>query len=234
VQSDGAQADRPWHDLLFRHLRPGDLAAARVLEIGCGRGELACRLAAGRAAPRQLIAADFAQSALEIGRRRAAREGLSAIRWTAADMQGIPFRSGAFDTVVSCETIEHVPDPLAALREVHRVLRPGGRLLMTTPNYFGPFGLYRVYLRLRGRRYSEGDQPICHFTLLPRTVLWALRAGFHVNAVDAIGHYVLVPGRLPLEPRILRRAERWLWPIGLHSIIVATRPASPGRTPERA
>jgi hypothetical protein len=94
---------------------------------------------------------------------------------------------------------------------------------MTTPNYFGPFGLYRAYLRLRGRRYTEGDQPICHFTFLPRSVLWARRAGFHVQAVDAIGHYVLRPGRLPSEPDVLRRLERWLWPIGLHSIVVATR-----------
>jgi len=224
VQSAHAKADRPWHDLLFRHLRERDLVGCRVLEIGCGRGELACRLAAWKTAPRALVAADFAESAVRLGRGRAARECLGTIRWTVANMQQIPFRDGTFDTVISCETIEHVPAPVEALREVHRVLRPGGRLLMTTPNYFGPFGLYRGYLRLRGRRYTEGDQPICHFTLLLRTVLWARRAGFRVRAVDAIGHYVLLPGRLPVEPDLLRRLERWLWPIGLHSIVVATRP----------
>jgi SAM-dependent methyltransferase len=223
VQSEHAKADRPWHDLLFRYLRERDLLGCRVLEIGCGRGELARHLADGKITPRLLVAADFAESAVRLGRGRAAAEHLDAIRWTVADMQHIPFRDGTFDTVISCETIEHVPVPLDALREVHRVLRPGGCFLMTTPNYFGPFGLYRVYLRLRGRRYTEGDQPICHFTLLPRSVLWARRAGFRVRAVDAIGHYVLRPGRLPSEPDVLRRLERWLWPIGLHSIVVATR-----------
>jgi 2-polyprenyl-3-methyl-5-hydroxy-6-metoxy-1,4-benzoquinol methylase len=223
AQSEHAKADRPWHDLLFRYLRARDLVGCRVLEIGCGRGELACHLAAGKATPRVLVAADFAESAVRLGRVRATREDLDAICWTVADMQHIPFRDGTFDTVISCETIEHVPVPVEALREIHRVLRPGGCLLMTTPNYFGPFGLYRGYLRLRGRRYTEGDQPICHFTLLPRSALWARRAGFRVRAVDAIGHYVLRPGRLPSEPDLLRRLERWLWPIGLHSIVVASR-----------
>jgi SAM-dependent methyltransferase len=223
VQSEHAKADRPWHDLLFRYLRERDLVGCRVLEIGCGRGELACHLAAGKAAPGALVAADFAESALRLGRDRAGRERLNTIQWTVADMQQIPFRDSTFDTVISCETIEHVPAPVEALREVRRVLRPTGCLLMTTPNYFGPFGLYRGYLRLRGRRYTEGDQPICHFTSLPRTALWARRAGFRVRAVDAIGHYVLLPGRLPSEPDLLRRLERWLWPIGLHSIVVATR-----------
>jgi SAM-dependent methyltransferase len=140
-----------------------------------------------------------------------------------ADIERIPFGPATFDTVISCETIEHLRQPVAALRELHRVMCPGGRLLLTTPNYLGPFGLYRAYLRLRGRRYSEGGQPICRLTLLPRTVFWLRRAGFRIASVDGVGHYVLRPGRLPSEPALLRRLERWLWPLALHSIVVAVK-----------
>jgi ubiquinone/menaquinone biosynthesis C-methylase UbiE len=49
--------------------------------------------------------------------------------------------------VVSCETIEHVPDVGSAVREMHRVTRPGGKLFLTTPNYANLTGLYDLYSR---------------------------------------------------------------------------------------
>jgi SAM-dependent methyltransferase len=48
----------------------------------------------------------------------------------------LPFDDESFDTVVSTEVLEHVPDPLRALREMHRVLRPSGHLILTTPMYW--------------------------------------------------------------------------------------------------
>jgi SAM-dependent methyltransferase len=48
----------------------------------------------------------------------------------------IPFREGVFDTVVSTEVLEHVPDPLKCLKEMHRVLKPGGYLVLSTPMYW--------------------------------------------------------------------------------------------------
>jgi len=223
VQSNTAEANRPWHKLLFRHVGPHDLVDRRVLEIGCGRGELVCHLARFAAAPRQLIAADFAQSAIQLGRERAHRERVGRVFWMVSDIQHVALQDALFDTVISCETIEHLPDPVGALRELHRVLRPGGCLVLTTPNYLGPLGLYRGYLRLRGRRYTEGDQPITRLTLLPRTLMWMYRAGFRVRTVDAAGHYLLRPGHLPSEPAVLKSFERWLWPFGLHSIVVAEK-----------
>lgn len=227
VQSDTAAADRPWHDLLFRHITEADLADRRVLEIGCGRGELACRIMAGPARPSRYVAADFAASAVQFGRERQTTNPhnppIHGLHWLVADIQRIPLRDW-FDTVISCETIEHLPDPLAALREIHRVLRPGGLLFLTTPNYMGPFGLYRGYLRLRGRRYTEGGQPISRLTSLPRTWGWLRQAGFRVRTVDAVGHYILRPGHVPYEPAGVRGVERWLWPFGLHSLFVAERP----------
>lgn len=226
VQSESAATDSPWHELLFRHIAEADLRSRRVLEIGCGRGELACRIAAGPARPSRYVAADFAASAVRFGRARVqanAAVAHAALYWIVADIQHIPLGE-TFDTVISCETIEHLPDPVAALRELLRVLRPGGLLFLTTPNYMGPVGLYRGYLRLRGRRYTEGDQPICRLTSLPRTWRWLRRAGFNVRTVDSIGHYILRPRHVPYEPAGVRRFERWLWPFGLHSLFIAEKP----------
>jgi len=224
VQQDSATADRPWHDLVFTWLRPEDLAGRTVLEIGCGRGELACELAATDPPPVRLFAADFAHAAVRLGRQRALARGVAGVSWLVADVQHIGLPDASVDTVISCETIEHLPDPVQALREFRRVLRPGGRVVLTTPNYFGPFGLYRAYLRLRGRRYTEGDQPICRLTMLPRTLFWAWRAGLRVRVVDASGQYLLAPGRRPWEPAVLKRLNWLLWPLGLHSLVVAEKP----------
>ena len=223
VQRDAATADRPWHDLVFAHLQPADLDGRAVLEIGCGRGELACELVTGSTPPARLIAADFAHAAVRLGRARAAGRDVAGVTWMVADVQHIGLPDASVDTVISCETIEHLPDPVQALREFHRVLRPGGRLILTTPNYFGPFGLYRAYLRVRGRRYTEGDQPICRLTMLPRTLFWVWRSGLRVRTAAATGQYLLAPGRLPWEPGVLKRLNWLLWPLGLHSLVVAEK-----------
>ncbi len=222
VESDVRSVDVPWHTLVNRHLTPDDLANRCVLEIGCGRGELVQRLVERAIRPRHLVAADFARSAVQCGRRRLHAESGDRVSWAVASIQEIPVADASFDTVISCETIEHVVNPVRALEEIHRVLRRGGRLLLTTPNYLGPMGLYRGYLRVRGRRYTEGGQPICHLTSLPRTIVWLRRAGLTVRAVDAIGHYLPWPGRSPLSNSLLDSIRPLRW-FALHSLIVAEK-----------
>lgn len=217
--------DTPWHQLVKKHLQPSrDLAGKRLLEIGCGRGGFVCWLASQQRRPLGIIGADFALTAIQKGQAFAAQHGLSGIAWEVCDILAISHRDASFDTVISCETIEHVSDPRKALCEVARVLKPGGRLLLTMPNYLGMLGLYRVYLRLRGRIYTENGQPINNFVLLPLTLAWVARAGLRVKAIDAVGHYLPFPGRPPIELPILnypRVLMRWL---ALHSLIVAEKP----------
>jgi len=215
----------PWHGLVMSHLvRERDLASRRVLEIGCGRGGFALWLASQSPRSRLLVAADFSPIAVLKGRAAILESHVDAPLWEIADIESIPHAGGTFDTVISCETIEHVPDPRRAIRELARVLRPGGRLFLTTPNYLGVFGLYRGYLRIRGRRYTEEGQPINHFTTLPSTLRWVTEAGLQVLAVDGVGHYVPIPGRQPPRIYFLDRMSfltRWL---ALHSLVVAGKP----------
>lgn len=217
-------ADAPWHLLVRQYLDIArDVRGKRVLEIGCGRGGFSCWLAQQAAQQTDIVAVDFASVAVQMGQAYASEHGISAVRWEVGDIQAIAHADASFDTVISCETIEHVPDPALAVRELGRVLKPGGRLFLSTPNYVGLTGVYRGYLRLTGRRYQEEGQPINNFNMLPRTIGWVKAAGMRVREVDGVGHYLPFPGRPPIRFGGLdgmRTLTRWT---ALHSLVVGQK-----------
>jgi len=214
----------PWHQLVLAHLEPArDLAGTRVLEIASGRGGFALTLARLASGPLHLVAADFSFTAVAMGKAFADAHHPGVIHWEIADAQSLCHPDASFDTVISCETVEHLPRPAVAIAEFARVLRPGGRLLLTTPNYLGPMGLYRGYLRLVGRRFREEGQPINRFTTLPRTLAWVRAAGLVPTAVEARGHHIPWPGRHPLPVAALDRVSFLKW-FAMHSLVVAHKP----------
>ncbi len=218
------EANAPWHLLVREHLDvERDLAGRRVLEIGCGRGGFSCWLSTQGAGRTELVATDFSSTAVMKGSDFAARHAIGGIAWEVGDIQHIAHPDASFDTVISCETIEHVPDPALAVRELARVLKPGGRLFLTTPNYLGATGLYRGYLRVVGRRFSEEGQPINNFNTLPRTIHWVKRAGLRVRTVTGRGHYLPFPGREPIRLAALERVRVFTRWIALHSLVVAQK-----------
>ena len=103
----------------------------RVLDIACGAGFGLQMLEEAHGCP---VGADYDAAALSDVHHR-----LGVIPLFRADGMHLPFKSSAFETVVSFETIEHVRDAGALVRELRRVLRPGGYLVLSTPNRaFGP------------------------------------------------------------------------------------------------
>lgn len=213
-------ADSPWHRLLKPHLK---LGGRRVLEIASGRGGFAVWMARRQAAdrPAQLVAADFSFNALSAGRRFAAD---APVVFAQADIMRLPFGDRTFDAVVSCETLEHTPDPVAAIAELHRVMRPGGVLYLTMPNYFGTLGVYRRFRELTGRPWQETGQRINHPLRAPRMRRWLTSAGFVVDALDGTGHFLPVPGRQPVNISALD-GIRVLRPLAQHVVFVAHRAA---------
>jgi len=102
-------------------------AAARVLDIATGAGHTA--LAFSRFTP-SVVAVDLTLPMLQAGRDFAAREGAAGVRFLGADVEALPFREGSFGTVTCRLAAHHFPALLPAVREVARVLRPGGSLLV--------------------------------------------------------------------------------------------------------
>jgi 2-polyprenyl-3-methyl-5-hydroxy-6-metoxy-1,4-benzoquinol methylase len=219
-----SEAATPWHRLLLGHLQSArDLAGKRVLEVACGRGGLAVRLTGLTDPSPRLVAADLSFTAVAKGKAFSEGRHAPAIAWEVADVQALSHADNTFDTVISCETIEHLPEPRQALAEFARVLKPGGRLLLTTPNYLGLLGLYRAYLRTRGRRYTEEGQPINRLMLLPLTVDWIRCAGLRVDVIAAIGHYLPWPGREPIRFSKVDSITPLKW-FALHSLVIAEKP----------
>lgn len=210
----------PWHELIMRGAEP-HLVEATVLEIGCGRGGFTVELA--RRGTSELTAADFSQHAVQMAQELVQSAGLAhRVSLRVEDIQRIGLPDRQFDVVVSAETIEQVPDPDRAVRV--RVLKPGGRLFLTTPNYLSMIGLHRAWVRSTGREYTEGGQPWNNVTMTLRTYLWMRRAGFDIERIDGSGHYLPIPGRpgyrLPLSPSL----ERLFRVFAAHVLIVGQRP----------
>jgi ubiquinone/menaquinone biosynthesis C-methylase UbiE len=119
------QYDRYGLQLYGRVLAGTDVAGKDVLEVGCGRGSGAAYIAA-TASPRTMTGLDLSRRGIEWCRNRHSIAGLSFV---VGDAEDLPFEDGRFDTVLNVESSHNYPHMDLFLREAHRVLRPGGRLL---------------------------------------------------------------------------------------------------------
>jgi ubiquinone/menaquinone biosynthesis C-methylase UbiE len=120
--------------------------AKRILDLGCGTGAFMGELPSGI----ESTGLDFSDQAVAFCRKR----GLESI--VQGDAQSVPFQNAVFDAVVSLDTLEHVADDDAAAKEVARILRPGGVLVMNVPAYRWLWGPHDVAL-MHHRRYTRSQ-----------------------------------------------------------------------------
>ncbi len=164
--------DRGWRRKAIRTLDV--VEPKQILDIATGTGDLA--IAASRRFPAaQITGADISAGMLEIGRKKLASLGLSArITLRQADSEKLPFADGEFDAVTCAYGVRNFEHLEAGLRDMQRVLRPGGRLAVlefSRPKAFPFAQLYRFYFRailpLVGRMVSKHSKA---YTYLPASV----------------------------------------------------------------
>lgn len=133
-----------------------------LLDVGCGTGAMSARLLRWG----KVVSMDFSPLALQFSRRR----GLKHL--VGGDAMKLPFASECFDIITVMDVLEHLPDDQAAMREFHRVLKPGGRVVATVPAY--------------QHLWSEHDIALMHFRRYIRQQLGErfIGAGFQLEKLS--------------------------------------------------
>lgn len=128
ITSDQIPSDNPLHQRLFKaYVAAADYVSGNVLEVGCGEGR-GVSLIMEKA--QSFTAIDKIESALQLLRNRF--PGGKFISMNIPPFGDL--RSDTYDVVVSFQVIEHIQNDVLFLKEIHRVLKPGGIALISTPN----------------------------------------------------------------------------------------------------
>jgi len=192
----------------------GEVAGLDVLDLGCGTGRHALWLAAAGAS---VTAVDFSEGMLEEARRK---PGGELVRFLARDLlQPLPLPAGSFDRVVSGLVLEHLPTLHGFFSEAARMLRPGGRAVVSAmhPAMF----LKGVKARFTDPSTGEKIQPGSFDHGIGDFVMAAVRAGFALEGVDECAPDAGFAARFP-------RAEKYVgWPmlVVLRLGVAATGPS---------
>jgi SAM-dependent methyltransferase len=175
--------------LFLEHIPPG----SRVLDAGCGRS-LFTEIRPDW--PFQIVAAD-----VDFDLIASRKAEFADVRWLVGDALPLPFRDGSFGALFAGELVEHLADPEPALVEFRRVLKPGGTLILTTPN------------RLRlANRVDRSERPYSpdHLSELSYDEVQALllASGFEVKRATGL-HLELLLNWLSPQPKLDRLQRGW-------------------------
>ncbi len=220
------------------------LRGCKVLDCGCGAGDYVLAL--------HDMGADVwgieysAQKVAEFKRRHRLLD-----RVAVGDAQQTVFPDHAFDLILLNEVLEHVPNDLATLKEMHRLLKPAGKMILFSPNRLYPFETHGVFLKRSGRLVPHFTPMVPYIPLLVGQRFfrywarnyWPLelrrlvrKAGFVIRHTDYLwqtfenisGHQPrLISAIKPWLQAIFARLERvpWVRALGVSQVIMAEKPA---------
>ena len=132
----------------------GDIRGKRLLDLGCGAGENSVYFAQKGA---NCVAADYSPGMVEVALKLAAANGVS-IEGHTANAMALDFADNTFDIVYASNLLHHIPDPKIALKEMHRVLKPGGKACFWDPLKHNP--VINVYRRMATEVRTDDEMPL--------------------------------------------------------------------------
>jgi SAM-dependent methyltransferase len=200
------------HAMLLEAVGSGN----RVLDVGCSSGYLARPLAARG---NTIVGIELDPDAA-----RAAEEFCEQVLVGDVETMELPLEPGSFDVVLGGDVIEHLRNPAAALERLRPLLRPGGRVVVSTPNVAN----WAIRLSLLGGRFRYTDRGILdrsHTYLFTRATLAETleRAGYHVQRID---FSVPVPGDSDLLDGLGKAVGRLRPPLFAYQFVAVAQTSS--------
>ncbi len=166
------------------------------------------------------VCADVSVKQGDICQQRLREGGFTDFEWIKVAGYKLPFADGAFDTVLNFETVEHFPEPALLVDDLGRVMKPGGILILTTPNVL--WEPVHALAAITGAHHSEGPH---RFVRYGRLVAMIERAGFEIVEAETT---VLVPGGpdwlVKFGEQVEARTRHILMPwIGLRRVLICRK-----------
>lgn len=179
------------------------------IEIGCGTGKIS----------RAVVDLVGELTVSDISEKLASKVGKEmGVSWTCQDACSLELPDNSYDIVISSECIEHVPNPQKALKEMARILKPGGFLVVTTPNKLW-YPVLWLSMATKIRKFAGRE-----IWLFPSTAEKILASqGINNIALDGCHLFpVQIPGAKKILP-LFDKAGKWLYPIMINFCITGEK-----------
>jgi ubiquinone/menaquinone biosynthesis C-methylase UbiE len=211
----------PENRFILQHL--GNVRGKRLLDLGCGAGENSVYFAQRGAI---CVASDYSPGMVEVALKLADRYGVS-VEGRVINAMAIDYPDNSFDIVYAANLLHHIPDPTVTIREMHRVLKPGGMMCFWDPLRHNP--VINVYRRIATEVRTEDETPLhidivrevrrsfgqTRFDTFWLATLWIFLQFYLIEKVNPNKErywkkIILEQGRLQPMYRRLERVDRWL------------------------
>jgi SAM-dependent methyltransferase len=147
----------PENRFILKHL--GDVQGKYLLDLGCGAGENSVyfsRLGA------HCVASDYSPGMVDVALRLATANGVK-VEGRVINAMAIDYPDHTFDIVYAANLLHHIPDPLVTIKEIHRVLKPGGKMCFWDPLRHNP--VINIYRKIATEVRTEDETPL-HINLV--------------------------------------------------------------------